>query len=121
MSLQQDAKRVLPFIQAMVEGKTVEWRHSNEPLWNEVGSVAGLRGCYECRIKPEKKLRPYTREEWEKVARVRKVGCDLRYSLPVGDIAADSVKIDGIWHPFSRAMNLFSNLDGTPCGVEVEE
>lgn len=118
MSLQENAKRLLPLVQAMVDGKTVQVILNG--VWTDK-ETATFDSKHQHRIKPEKKLRPYTREEWEQVHRVRKVVCDSRFSLLVTDIAADSVRLEGVWYPFSRAMDLFTNLDGSPCGVEVEE
>lgn len=122
MSLQEDAKKILPFVQAMADGKTVEY--------NYVQSIAGNANWFEkrdlqfysetkYRIKPEKKWRPYTRDEWERVVRVR---CkEHGHSYPVQRIETDVLFIYGTSYTFAGAMKYFTNLDGTPCGVEVED
>ena len=129
MSLQDDAKKILPFVQAMAEGKTVQYKNRSG-RFNNVEVIKDLLSLHPMtsdfindvdstlRIKPEPRYRPYTREEWEGVHRVRLIGCDSRYSCLVEQIAGDSVKVDGKWFPFSKTVDLLTNLDGSPCGVE---
>ncbi len=119
MSLQEDAKRILPYVQAMAEGKTVEMRPDRSCFWKEQ-AIANFSYLLHYRIKPEKKWRPYTREEWERVDKVRhKTQQSVHVVLTVYE---DLVCVNGYsCTTFGDAMEKFTNLDGTPCGVEVEE
>lgn len=120
MSLQEDAKKILPFVQAMAEGKTVEFRHVSECLWRNKLYADSWDNCsYVYRIKPEKKRRPYTREEWERVVRVRYKANG--HSVPVGQIGNEIVWLGSSPYTFEEAFFKYTHLDGTPCGVEVEE
>lgn len=64
MSLQEDAKKMLPFIQAMAEGKTVQTRNLLNGKWIESSDWL-YHTCpqREHRIKPEPVYRPWTPEE----------------------------------------------------------
>lgn len=117
MSLQEDAKRILPFVQAMAEGKTVQVMIGNN--WIDKES-ATFDSVWILRIKPEKKWRPYTREEWERVDKVRCKSNECVYA--VGAVYLERVSIIHCGtNSFDDMLHQFTNLDGTPCGVEVEE
>jgi hypothetical protein len=115
-TLQEDAKRIQPLVEAIAEGKTVEYRLRDSVSWNDK-TVLGfdLRNC-EYRIKPEPKYRPYTREEWEKVDKVRdKTTGSVRAVVAVNEC----VCVYGLCaYGFDAAMDRFTHLDGSPCGVE---
>lgn len=113
-TLQEDAKKLLPFVQAMADGKTVETCVRGD--WFEKYNNEWSAHCV-YRVKPEPKLRPYTREEWEKVDKVR-------HSVEGSVHAVMSVYEGGIYvhsrgsYEFSTAFRSFTHLDGSPCGVE---
>ncbi len=62
-TLQEDAKKLLPFVQAMAEGKAVQFSHTGI-VWRTKDTAAGWDMTAKYRIKPEPKLRPYTRAEF---------------------------------------------------------
>lgn len=121
MSLQEDAKTMLPYIQAMADGKTVQWRSRHDIEWSDKRQAGEwCLGRHEYRIKPEKKWRPYTREEWERVDKVRCKSNECVYA--VGAVYLERVSIIHCGtNSFDDMLHQFTNLDGTPCGVEVEE
>ena len=123
----EEAKELLPIIQAFAEGKVIqckscitnEWRDFDEPAFN------GLPDNY--RIKPEPKYRPFkTQEEcWNEMLKHQPLGW-LR-----------SKRIKDIYHlitirnheirifadlplRFSRAYREYEFLDGTPFGIKEE-
>jgi len=68
----EQAKQLLPIIQAFAEGKTIEYRKDPSDDWGSLTSYNfnDPLGCY--RIKPEPKLRPWTKQEVP-------LGCWVRY------------------------------------------
>lgn len=120
MSLQEDAKKILPFVQAMAEGKTVQVGIGNN--WIDKES-ATFDSVWILRIKPEKKWRPYTRDELllRVGSHIRHIGKSDRFILVAAD--ADGLAFVagiGLVAP-ARLLAEFEFLDGSPCGVEVEE
>ena len=118
MSLQEDAKKILPFVQAIAEGKTVEQRLSSGG-WFVKQRAGSWSSDSEYRIKPEKKWRPYTREEWEGITRVRSKAHGAAYLVLA--VHGDYIEANNNSYTFDMAMRVFTNLDGSPLGVEVEE
>lgn len=163
MSLQEDAKRILPFVQAMAEGKTVQVMIGNN--WIDKES-ATFDSVWILRIKPDKKWRPYTRDELllRVGSQIRHIGKSDRFILVAADadglayLVVLSHTMDEIplrlcddsdeAFEFARAASWdvpegmgrilefvagiglvaparllaeFEFLDGSPCGVEVDE
>lgn len=129
MSLQEDAKKLLPLVQALADGKEVQYKNLSH-RYNPIGSLLDLflyrNGGYHpvvdesVRIKPEPKWRPYTREEWELVDKVRCKSNECVYA--VGAVYLQRVSIIHCGsNSFDDMLHHFTNLDGSPCGVEVEE
>lgn len=115
--LQQDVKRILPFCVAISDGKTVEIKFGTKH-WHEVDCLADLIRDFPLRIKPEKKWRPYTREEWESITRVRSKAHGVAHLVLV--VHDDYIEANNNSYTFEMAMRVFTNLDGSPCGVEIE-
>jgi hypothetical protein len=66
-----DAKKYLPFVQAVAEGKTIQWAHKGAQDWQDCNENV-FNGWFtpqdtdfgrHFRIKPEPKLRPWKPEE----------------------------------------------------------
>ena len=57
----EEAKKLLPFIQAFTEGKTIQWRYikGNTSLWWDDNNPTFEIGDFDYRIKPEPKYRPF--------------------------------------------------------------
>ena len=131
MSLQEDAKKILPFVQAMAEGMTVEYNQSiaGNANWFEKRDLQFYSET-KYRIKPEKKWRPYTREEFiEKCMGkpLRRIGCsDIVMITILSDFnfyTNESGNMGNAKHRIGICdlMKLYTHLDGSPCGVEVED
>jgi hypothetical protein len=72
----QEAKELLPVIQAFVEGKTIEVRVGNDS-WVKTDEVYGGRNNdYDYRIKPEPKYRPFKDAEecWQEMQKHQPFG-----------------------------------------------
>lgn len=124
-----NAKKLLPIIQAFSEGKVVQinrplvgWNDSDEPLFN------GDSSSY--RIKPESKYRPFKNAEecWQEMLKHQPFGwikCDEGYLniTYVGDEQVYLADPDG-GAILLDSKNSYQNntfVDGTPFGIKVEE
>lgn len=128
MSIQEDAKKFLPFVQALAEGKEVQCNAGQG--WKAKITWDGWNSSVQYRIKPEKKWRPYTREEMpEHIGRVIR----LKSSEFVWHVITTIDSLGGIhMPPYGRVITGDELLENylfvdsltrelTPCGVEVEE
>lgn len=72
----QQAKELLPIIQAFAEGKTIEFRERGCTLWTESISPIFNFANLEYRIKPEPKYRPFNDAEecWQEMQKHQPFG-----------------------------------------------
>ena len=114
----EEAKELLPIIQAFADGKTIQFRERDieEPSFD---------GCInEYRIKPEPKYRPFKNQEecWNEMSKhfpfgwIKSNGNDL-YSIA-------SINCEGIttfaYYRFLESFEKFTFIDGTPFGIKEE-
>lgn len=125
----EEAKTMLPFIQAYAEGKIIQvkqpivgWKDNNEPLFN--GDTSSYR------IKPEPKYRPFKDAEecWQELLKHQPFGWvkrkenehyslitdvdDIRYGISLNERSGFGMNY--VWVNYTFA-------DGTPFGIKVEE
>lgn len=120
----EEAKELLPIMQAFVEGKTIEYRESggawkvaHTPTWSS-------RLFY--RIKPEPRYRPFkTQEEcWNEMMKhqpfgwVKEISSEMLYLI--NGISDMSIVIMEDISSFKEAMNIYEFNDGAPFGVMEE-
>lgn len=122
----EEAKELLPIIQAFAEGKVIqcrsiisnEWRDFDEPAFN------GLPDNY--RIKPESKFRPFKSQEecWNEMHKHPDFGWvvakDSKIMYHVGVVGIGYVVIDSMSPIFSEAFADYEFTDGKPFGVREE-
>ena len=122
----EEAKELLPIIQAFAEGKPIEigdnlgW----EDLIVESPKFDCKPSCY--RIKPEPKYRPFkTREEcWEEMMKhqpfgwVKEISSEMLYLI--NGISDMSIVIMEDISSFKEAMNIYEFNDGAPFGIKEE-
>ena len=122
----EEAKELLPIIQAFAEGKTIEVLHHNGG-WTESDKVYFNLPPNHYRIKPVPKYRPFKSQEecWEEMLKHQPLGW-LR-SKRVKDICQLITIKDGeirifadLPLYFSRAYREYEFLDGTPFGIKEE-
>lgn len=72
----EEAKELLPIIQAFAEGKTIQCRTKNRPWFDLLDNKLEMCGLFEYRIKPEQKYRPFkTKEEcWNEMLKHQPFG-----------------------------------------------
>ena len=120
----EEAKELLPIMQAFAEGKTIEyreydgeWKVARTPTWSS-------RLFY--RIKPEPKYRPFkTKEEcWDEMMKhqpfgwVKEISSEMLYLI--NGISDMSIVIMENIDSFKEAMNIYEFKDGAPFGVMEE-
>ena len=120
----EEAKELMPIIQAFVEGKTIEyrglggeWKAAHTPTWSS-------HLFY--RIKPEPKYRPFKSKEecWNEMLKhqpfgwVKEISSEMLYLI--NGISDMSIVIMENIDSFKEAMNIYEFKDGAPFGV-VEE
>lgn len=143
---QEEAKKILPVIEAFAKGKAVQiayvddadedkaWEDTNEPSWH--------CDTYEYRIKPETKYRPFKNIEecWEEMLRHEPFGWvkattgtgELCYGAPIEYISKSLITVGRANISFSEddagaatsIQNAFEQIvfmDGAPFGVEELE
>lgn len=126
----EEAKELLPIMQAFAEGKTVEyreqggaWKVAHTPTWSS---------CLSYRIKPEPKYRPFKSKEecWQEMLKHQPFGW-LKNKKRESVILIGNVYMDKevliVWATNERDSNSASMVfnkyvfsDGTPFGISEE-
>lgn len=125
----EQAKELLPIIQAFVKGKAIEFRERGCTLWTESISPIFNFAIFEYRIKPEPKYRPFkdADECWQEMLTHQPFGwvkyqCDFFQIIHVDDNFIGYGSACGtILH--SKFEDIFKDstfADGTPFGVKEE-
>ena len=135
----EQAKVLLPIIQAFAEGKTIEY--CNNGNWVEQENFGFMDNVWNYRIKPESKYRPFKNAEecWQEMLKhqpfgwVKEKGDEPSYELlanvsendeaPISFAVHGSVGMGIIDRPsieFNEMFNAFTFADGTPFGVKEE-
>ena len=138
--IKEEAKYLLPIMQAFVEGKVIECRTKLNHIkgavdipnkWTETNEIWCVNSL-EYRIKPEQetKYRPFANAEecWQEMQKHQPVGwvkgdkCFYNIvSVSNIDVSMANVSGDIIILNFSDIMEDNTFADGTPFGIKVEE
>lgn len=123
----EEAKELLPTIQAFVEGKTIQ-RIDDKNEWNDLCIVNFDFSPNKYRIKPEPKYRPFkTQEEcWNEMLKHQSLGW-VRYDdsiIAIQNIAPEGITVNnGIKTSnfyFEECLMNMKFADGTPFGIKEE-
>ena len=120
----EQAKELLPIIQAWAEGKNIQFLSDGE--WHDINQADFT--CYpdKYRIKPESKYRPFkTQEEcWNEMLKHQSLGW-VRYDdliIAIQNIAPEGITVnDGIKTSnfyFEECLMNMKFADGTPFGIK---
>ena len=121
----EEAKELLPIIQAWVEGKTLEYYNDDIGEW-QVTTKAIFINPNKYRIKPESKYRPFKSQEecWNEMHKHPDFGWvaaqDSKVIYHINIVGDGYIHIDGSSVIFSTAHSEYEFLDGTPFGVMEE-
>ena len=125
----EEAKELLPIIQAFAEGKIIQFKKKEDNEWTDFleGGII-LSPCYDYRIKPEPKYRPFkTQEEcwqemhkhpdfgWIVYDKIRHSSCDVTPDEITILYECDSLGID-----FKTGLREVTFTDGKPFGIKEE-
>ena len=129
----QQAKNLLPIIQAFAEGKTIEVRYKskyNPGEWIET-TTPSFDKSHEYRIKPEPKYRPFKDAEecWQEMLKHQPFGWlkdkEDGYKVTITKVNDDektdnmSINGNGSWD-FQGIMHYYTFADGIPFGIKEE-
>lgn len=124
----QQAKELLPIIQAFAEGKIIQIK-ALDGLWHDDngGDIRFYAKPKNYRIKPVQKYRPFKnkKECWEEMLKHQPFGWvkDASVMCNVVSISKDGViahnGVDNSWYDFERSFKL-TFADGTPFGIREE-
>lgn len=129
----EEAKKLLPFIQAFAEGKVIECRTKPSTIkgidtpnkWTEIEDIVFWNNT-EYRIKPESKYRPFANAEecWQEMLKHQPFG----WTRDTFNIRDNIIRVthSGIVYEediicFEEVFNKFQFIDGTPFGIKEEE
>ena len=111
----EEAKELMPFIQAFVEGKTIEFLNNNGK-WEELDDIVFCREPKYYRIKPEPKYRPFKNKE--------ECWLEMQKHQPFGWIKKNGnyVNITKVSEESSYDVGLknLTFVDGTPFGIKED-
>lgn len=131
----EEAKELLPIIQAFAEGKTLQYRVNNENNeWKDINNPAFNDAPSEYRIKPEPKYRPFkSRDEcWNEMLKHQPFGwvtdkCKYLHIVCVRQWNIECILDTGSGVLYSRTLTFaetleqgFTFADGTPFGIKEE-
>lgn len=125
----QEAKELLPIIQAFAEGKKIEVRVGND-RWTETDEVYGGRNNdYDYRIKTEPKYRPFKDAEecWQEMQKhqpfgwlCNKLNNQYYYITALDDYGIVTTPFDEMYYTkyIDSMKRKFTFADGTPFGIK---
>ena len=120
----EEAKKLLPIMQAFAEGKTIEYRTNNRSWVDLLDNDIEINALFEYRIKPEPKYRPFrTQEEClNEMLKHQPLGwCRDKEGgalLIVTAICDQYIYFDGNPTEIDKTFGIYEFLDGTPFGIK---
>lgn len=123
----QQAKELLPIIQAFAEGKTIEFRNKSFKEWSEIDNPSFDPTITNYRIKPELKYRPFKDAEecWQEMLKHQPFGwvkhkTDNVYSF-ICKVEKDRCYFAvNVYWAFDTIFEKYAFADSTPFGIKEE-
>ena len=122
----EEAKQLLPIIQAFAEGGTIQVRINNDDTWTDLlDNKLEISKLFEYRIKPEPKYRPFKSQEdcWQEILKHQPFGWIKNECGNIFNIIAifkESIKLNERDTYYSELFKQFKFIDGTPFGIKEE-
>ena len=122
----EEAKKLLPIIQAFAEGKTIQFKTKDRPWFDLLDNNLEMREVFKYRIKPEPKYRPFKgqKECWGEMHKHPDFGWVLDN---VGEyVNLSRIVSEGIYFTkgggfdFSKALKGLRFTDCVPFGIKEE-
>lgn len=127
----EEAKELIPIIQAFAEGKTIQYYDSLIDIadWEDCENPNFENSTYNFRIKPEPTYRPFAnaKECWQEMQKHQPFGfvkfkdTESRYYMIIGISRGVGVGINDSLFSYDRVFDNYTFADGLPFGVKVEE
>ena len=124
----EEAKKLLPIIQAWTEGKKIQFK-SRFGKWVDVEENDALNFEYspsDYRIKPESKYRPFKNQEecWQEMHNHPNFGWLKRNStgryVHISVVSSDNLMFGSKRYDYKAAFECYTFVDGTPFGIKKE-
>ena len=121
----EEAKELLPIIQAYAEGKTIQFLDGGK--WLDVYETDFHESTYKYRIKPEPKYKPFKSLEecWQEMQKHQPFGWikdrDTGGYIIISELDDEDIEISGNngWD-YVGLMTCYTFADGTPFGIKEE-
>lgn len=126
----EEAKILLPIIQAFAEGKTIQIRkHGEESYYDSTNSKLNFDlGYYSYRVKPEPKCRPFKNADecWQEMLKHQPFGWlrekKRNVRTQIGFMHTEGIQgTSGGSSNYKAFFDCFSFADGAPFGILEEE
>ena len=120
----EEAKELLPIIQAWTEGKKIQFK-SRSGRWTDLEENEGLSFVYsssDYRIKSEPKYRTFKNQEecWNEMLKHQPLGWIKNECGNIIAIFKNSIQINKCIHDYYELGTKFKFIDGTPFGIKDE-
>ena len=134
----QEAKELLPIIQAFAEGKTIQFLCSGEDknsYWEDIEpneSIGFSDDTSKYRVKPEPKYRPFIdgKECWNEMLKhqpfgwIRTMNAENDYYIIDGVLHSENldcsvVTMAGESYDYKEMLDIYLFADGTPFGIKI--
>ena len=118
----EEAKELLPIIQALAEGKTIEVLHPNGG-WTETDKVYFNLPSNHYRIKEEPKHRPFKSQEecWDEISKHQPFGwvkrIDTGTFAHISAVFPDFILFNNEKFNHNESFESYTFIDGAPFGV----
>lgn len=127
--VKESLKKILPVMQAFVEGKTIQRYDLKKDDWYDVSPNANIDFCYDYRIKPEPKYRPFKSQEecWNEMQKhlpfgwIRNIFTQRLFNIDTISYTTYNIRINNSILDGDDAFNSYTFVDGTPFGIKEEE
>ena len=118
----EQAKELLPIIQAFTEGKTIEFRNKSFKEWTEIDNPSFDPTITNYRIKPEPKYRSFKDAEecWQEMLKHQPFGWIRNKKTKEYELLQRVAPKNGVIDQYACAFKRWGFADGTPFGIKEE-